>query len=259
MKTLREHLRQPLVRTYMASAGGVLLISFLLIMVRSNPVSAALAVAIAIPGLLGRWTLSPVLHLLIVAYVMVDPYGLLVISPDSFASSAFAGSQFSNGFGIMDMLLTASTLCYLLMQYRLYSLLHRALPMDREPYHRLSQERDPALRPARLIRDTEIPYGLILVGVAVVVGQIAWQILWYFCETTDRRQIAPWIAAFIGVVWALTIALMLGAAIFGYLAMRQATREEAELYLRDGLWEQTGREQLRIQRWRQWWLSRRKR
>ena len=54
-------------------AGAGLLVYGMVMMARGNEAGALLAVLLAIPGILARWTAAPVLILLLTTYLLIDP------------------------------------------------------------------------------------------------------------------------------------------------------------------------------------------
>ena len=99
----------------------------------------------------------------------------------------------------------------------------------------------------------------MLVGLAIcsVLAAVMWSWL-SGQETTLELDDAVWRG--ILVLWLLGGGVLIVAAGLRYLALRQMTRAEAQLYLQDLLWQQTRREQRRLNRWLAWsWLGRRRR
>jgi hypothetical protein len=57
---------------------------------------------------------------------------------------------------------------------------------------------------------------------------------------------------FFVLLWGFAGGILLAYIVFWYIGLRQMKSEEATLAMQDILWQETLREQTRIQRWRVW-------
>jgi hypothetical protein len=100
----------------------------------------------------------------------------------------------------------------------------------------------------------ELSIALFTVSAATVGGFLLWRVVgavpapW----NIDSRQ---WRLGLLA--WVLIAGVAVTGAILGHLGWRRTSRSEAAIFLQDGLWHETRREQRRINRWRAW--SRRRR
>jgi len=250
--------REPAVRNYLFTGASALLVVMLAHMVRDAAIGGLLAVLVAVPGLVGRWSASPILFLLVSIFPILDPQGMLLIAPEYMGRGRDPvipglNTQTKNAFDITDLFLAAGMLCYLIAQYRLLSLMNRSFPPDRVPFHRPKADDESPKRPAKLVREDEIPFALALSSAFVLGGQIVWLLIWTFTgDDGNRSMFIGQTGAFVVVVWGLSVGLLISATVFGYLSMRNASHAEADMFLRDGVWQETYREQQRVHRWRIW-------
>jgi hypothetical protein len=189
-------------------------------------------------GLAFRWRSAPLVLLAAVAFTQIIPYWVLM-------------SRRPPGALPIDLGLCAAVLAYVLAQYRLFGLTTTLFPTD--PRRRLDKPppRDPARVPGR-----EVPTALVTVATAAVGAAFLWRVV----SAVPPEWGAPTQAWKLGLLaWILGAALLLTAGVIGYLGWRRLSAQEASLYLRDVLWQETRGEQRRIQRWRAWALLRRER
>src|SRR5204862_3489228 len=124
--------------------GAGLLVYGMIMLGRGNDAGALLAVLLAIPGILARWTASPILVLLLTTYLVIDPGFMSLIGWVS-GSVWFTPRTGGGGFNLEDVILAAALLAYVIGHFRLTSILHQGMPD--EPTAR--KERDPLNPPKR--------------------------------------------------------------------------------------------------------------
>ena len=252
---LFQRLRPPAALNYLVLTGAGLLVYGLIMMARGNDAGALLAVLLAIPGILARWTAAPVLVLLLTAYLMIDPgfinlIGWITGSPWFFPRPV-------GGFDLEDVLLAAGLLAYTIGHYRLTSMVHQGMPTE-STAQRASDPANPPRRPPDLVGPDELQHTLLAAGGCLIAGQLAWTILAQV-EKAGRPRLSEFSAGsarLILVVWVTGLALMLVSAVLVYLRGNRMTGAEAALVLRDEFFQEERRETDRLQRWRKWFKER---
>ncbi|MFI4982666.1 MAG: hypothetical protein ACHQIO_20125 [Nevskiales bacterium] len=240
------------------------------------------------PALLGalaltfRWRAGPVIVLLAVILLLLawrmrtDPGRLVLYSilwvrwwAADFdwwrISLRRGGPPWQGVLPFSDLLLALSLLAYAAGQYRLQGLTVRLFPPDWRR-RRAAARQGPAQkqRYAELLRRppqwvTIREFGILLAALAIcgVLTSLLWT--WLLGQETNLELDDP-VWRGILVLWLLGGGLLIVAGGLRYLALRRMTPAEAQLYLQDLLWQQTRREQRRLNRWLAWaWLSRRRR
>jgi hypothetical protein len=193
-------------------------------------------------GLAFRWRSAP---LVLLAAVALTQLGLVwMYGPGSVALNA-------RGRLPVELSLCGATLAYVMAQYRLFGLTGSVFPADaRRP---LDQ---PPPRDAARVPASEAPVALVTVAAATVGVFFLWQVIVSMPPALNIRP-TVWEAGLL--IWLAGGALVLAAGVIGQLGWRRLSPDEAELYLRDVLWQETRGEQRRIHRWRAWALRRRER
>jgi hypothetical protein len=247
----KDLLKAPGVVRYILACLSALAIIFVVMLERTFVILALLPV---VAGLLGGMTsLGPVL--------------LIVAIAVSLNQLPFAETQFSRSV-ILDTILCAAVLIYVMAQFRLQSLALWVFPLD----PRLRDKRGPEpgrfflfrmprkmvrrRRSAGLVSTTEI---WLMLFIALMVALLA-QLLWFTVpsETANPGLLGPvWHA--ILVVWTVGIAWFVAAGWIDYRQQSRMTVAEATLYLQDAVWAETRREQRRLNRWLAWSRIRRQR
>lgn len=247
--------RDPAALNYLVLAGAGLLVYVLLLLAQGNSAGAMIAVLLAVPGVLARWTSSAILVLLLTAYLIIDPgfYSLL----NSISGFGWYWPRAGGGFDLEDVILAGALLAYTVGHYRLTGLFHQAMPDDPAP----RRERDPAnppRRPGGLVGADELPRTLIVAGACVIVGQAAWVVLVLTerLSRADEPRFSTGPARFLLVAWVAGLGLMAVSAALVYLRSARMSRAEARLVLRDEFFQENRRETDRLQRWRKWYKER---
>ena len=150
---------------------------------------------------------------------------------------------------MMDLILCAAVLAYVMGHYRLLSLTRHIFPPDAR---RLSGDgfADPARgRSADLVSGWEMALLVLALPLWTVLSVVAWG---WLIEDMGPLGMTREVWRMIRIVWAgLTIVAVTGV-VAGYLRRTLATPEESLLYLQDQLWRQTRREQSSLNRWLTW-------
>lgn len=255
-----DSLREPAARNYLFVGFTALIVYYLLASEhdRCGEIGALLTLAVAIPGLLFRWVLSPALFLILLTYLLMDR------NFDSLASY-FAGYRYrvrgkvNTEFDPTDCLFAAAVITYLTAFYRMMSFVHKGMPEDPPPRRKGQPEPETPRRPFHHFADRELLVALGLGALYVLLGAATWLAVE---DYESRRKLGgSWgvtrpFARLMLFLWAIGTATVLAGAVFRYLKMTRMTRPQARLVLQDSFWEETRREQERIQRWRRWYANR---
>jgi len=248
-------LRPPAALNYLIMAGAGLLLYAFVMFGQGNDTGAILAILLAVPGVLARWTGSPVLILLLTIYLKIDPGFMNIIG--LFTGSRWFYPEPGIGFFVEDVILAAGLLAYSIGHFRLLSLIHQSMPED-PTSRRDIDPKNPPRRPLRLIGADELQKTLIVAGVCVVVAQMAWWTV-VFVERSGRPNETGFSNAtsrLLIVVWVGGSLLILFSAVLVYLRGNRMTRTEAAISLRDDFFQENRRETDRLQRWRKWFKER---
>lgn len=249
-----EGLALPAVRNYVFTGIIALVLFYAAMAERYNDVGAILTLFVAIPGLIFRWVISPVLFLILTTYLLIDPN---FVGLSEMLAGRFGGwGRYYGRFSVFsDALLSASVLIYLMANFRVLSLVHRSMPDDPPPRRKGQPEPQPPRRPIELFAERELGIMLGLAAFAVFLGISAWQLL----SSYERGEnlggtwgITQPFARLMLFLWSIGTLTVLTGAIFRHLALQRMSRLQARLLLQDLFWRETRREQERIHRWRRW-------
>lgn len=250
-----QRLRPPAALNYLVLVGAGLFVYGLIMMSRGNDLGALLAVLLAVPGVLARWTAAPVLVLLLTTYLMIDPGFINVIG------WVTGGPWFlpdpGTGFKLEDLLLAGGLLAYTIGHFRLTALVHQGMPNESSAQRAADPARPPR-RPVELVQPDELPRTLIVAGGSLIVGQVVWVLLKQieYAGRPRASQFTVGTARFLLLAWVIGLALMLISAALVYLRGNRMSRAEAALVLRDEFFQENRRETDRLQRWRKWFKER---
>jgi hypothetical protein len=252
---LLQMLREPAAWSYLLVALAALIIYCILMSDRTHDaggnLGTLLTLIVAVPGLIGRWAISPILFLILTTYLLIDPnFDRLMRS---------TSHRHVHTGQIDDLLLGASVLVYLMAQFRLLSLLHKSMPDDPPPRRTGQAEPVAPRRPAATFADREIKALFVLALGCILAGCLAWLSISEFDSAKQvggalgiQRPFAQLMMFFWGFMSASTLMIVF----FRYRALRRMSRLEARLMLQDMFWVETRREQERIYRWRRWHRNR---
>jgi hypothetical protein len=196
--------------------------------------------------LLTHWEHGPPLVLLSLA-------GLLGMSGSPARTTYVGWSRFQRPT-LVDLMLCAAVLAYVMGHYRLLSLMRRIFPAD--PQRRRS---DPVQRRSA---DLVTGWETALLGLALPVWTGLAGVVWMGAteEGPPLNMPREWWRV-LRLVWAALAVLAAAGIAVSYLRQTTATPEESLLYLQDQCWRQTRREQTILNRWLTWarWRAQRKR
>ena len=227
-------------RHYQALCGLALAAVFLVQLQQSSlaaPITVLANLFVAFIGTLGilyRVRLSPIFVLIALAVPqLIEQHQTnLLFQPD------FRRFRFLD---ISDVLLCIAMLTYLIGQYRLHGLWFGILPGD--PRHADRARSEGSLSAAEMVALIfPVPIFALLAEFAAVLLKQHWT----FLDVKPREQQS------LVVAWSLLLAMFLGAQAFRYWKRLQMDRFSAQLLLQDVLWQQTRREQRRVNRWSVW-------
>ena len=248
-------------RDYLFAGLAALLVVFVGMTLRGGPVPGAVAPAAGLLGLLLGWTSMPVVFLLMLAYLLVFPFGLPYYSG---AVNDAVGSQLR----VPDLVLTAAALIYLIAQYHLLGMTDRVVPTDPAP-----GTTGTVRRPAAAVVPGEFSRLLSAAAASVVAGQAAWFALTHLSLDLDGFppiRLGPPAAPtpddpYTASAWFTRTVLLGGAAALGGLAagfafwywrLLRLTPDEARMMLLDAGWRESRRELNRLEKWRAWGRTR---
>jgi hypothetical protein len=251
----------PGVRNYVFAGLGALAMVFAILLAIGGPLGGILVVLIGVAGLLLRWPASPALFLLLLVWFVVFPGGIPPGNDNPW--------EITEGrFRVPDLILVFSAVVYLACHYRLYGLSTQALPFD-GPIRRKGEK--PYRRPPGVIVPGEIGRLLAVVGAVVIAGQLAWLFVTSFqaapgefiplrqidYRSLYRRDTSPgtygmWVSRFMILTGLIFFTALFARLVFGYWRLRLMGPAEAGMVLQDAGWDETRREQVRIEKWRAW-------
>jgi hypothetical protein len=253
-KKLFDRMRQPAALNYLSMWGIGLAGYFMIMTSRGNDLLVFMAIVLAIPGIIARWTFAPAFVLMLTTLMLIDP-GMMGMA-SSMSGGSWYGASGQLGFGVEDILLALFLLAYVIGHFRLLGILHQALPND--PTLRKQVDPDnPPRRATNIIAPDEFTKTLMVLGGCAIAGALAWGLL-YLIDKNQRPNAFTdigWSRCFL-FLWAIGSLLLFATAILAYLRHSRMTRLEAEMVLRDGFFHETRRETDRVQRWRRWYKRR---
>jgi hypothetical protein len=234
---------QPGVRAYVAIGAAALV---LLALILAERASLSIGIIVLLAGLIGSMlALGPILVIVTTA---------IVVNFSSSMTWPFVDGSATDG------LICAAVLAYALAHYRLQSLLSHLYPIDPRDREPASSEKWIASwrRRGRLCKHHRTPdmvTGAELVGAAWVLSAcvIGAHLIWRFVSSDSGNPgLHPPIWRVVVVIWLIGGSGLVAYAVLTYLRIRGDTPEEAALYLQESAWQQTRREQRRLNRWLVW-------
>jgi hypothetical protein len=243
----------PLFNTYAVLCLGALAVIFLIEAQRGIRLTTPLLLAIGLAGVLVRLRAGPIL-------LLVTLTAGFALEQHQLTGFGWRWYERPRAFQVSDVVLCGAVLTYVASQYRLQALTRHVFPLD-------PRRREPVPgRPGRkrLVRRTRSPrlatpeegaVLLLVVPVPALLAQAAWLLL-----------ARPWsifglphpVGRLLLLAWVLAVGGFVAAALLGHWRSRQMTAEEGELFLQDTLWQETRREQRRLNRWLAWSALRRR-
>jgi hypothetical protein len=257
-------LRDPVVRPYLYAALGALALVFLVMFDNGSDIGAVLVALLGIANLLFRWVSGPPFLLFVIAYFAVFPFG--------FPEAEFADPRKipDNYFRIADLVLVLASLVYTRCAYRLFGLIHVAMPLE-NAYPRA--EDAPPRRPPAHVAPTELVW---MIGTALaLLGQGAWWAVnnveffpasgafpFRWADDDPRRfmrrgpleagEFTAGQTRFFVSLFVLFFGYLLLRLVFGYWRLRTMSAAEAASVCTDTAWAETHRERVRLEKWRLW-------
>jgi hypothetical protein len=251
----------PAVRNYVFAGLGALAMVFVILFALSGPIGGVMVVLLGVAGMLRRWPASPGFVLLLVLWFVLFPGGI----PPGFDSPF---EVVEGRFRVADLMLAFSLTVYVACHYRLYGLSAQALPFENTV--RKKGEK-PYRRPPEVIRPGEITRLLVVAGVVVIAGQVAWLIVTGLAvdpgefiplqladdPRTFRRGVpseamSTGFSRFVILTGLLFFTTLFARLVFGYWRLRMMGPAEAGMMLQDAGWDETRRENTRLEVWRAW-------
>ncbi len=252
---LEETMASPAGRNYMFLAGACATLNFVLMAGESLDVVAILSTMIAIAGLTLRWSISPFIYLLLVGYHLFDP-GMSVL----FQTFARFASRRTGLPRTEQLLIALGVIGYIFSMFRLMSFWHTAAPARFRNRKEFRQKGEGKLNRPFANAPEEESYGFaVQVLACAAFGLSAMMLLNLAGLRLSARNGAPLerhLATFSPFVAVTVGSLVLFHLICLLLESRQQSREKAYLILADTLWNETRREQQRIDRWTGWFEDR---
>lgn len=242
-------------RDYVFAGMAALLVLFVGLTVRGDPITALIPPAVGAIALVFRTPALPIVFLFVLSYLLVFPLGV----PFYWKENDVAGSQFR----LQDLLVVAAALAYLICQYRSFGLSQEGMPSDTS-----QRVGPPVRRPAEAVPADEFPRMLRAVAAFVLAGQVAWLGLTYlsldlravppirFGEPKSWQRgpfiVSPEITRFLLLVGAAGFGGLFARLAFGYWRLTKLSRDEARMMLLDTSWQEARRELNRQEKWRAW-------
>jgi hypothetical protein len=234
---LRSH---PAVRNYMLLSLAALFVLVVCLVDRGLRWWSLLPALIGCMSLLAPWSAGPPL-------VLVSLTGLIL-----------SGTRYRWGYlygvgmvvpTVMDLVLCAAVLAYVIGQYRLISLLRDVFPTDPRRSRGGASPETASRRPADLVTPKELALVVLALPLWTGLSVAAWR--WLIDETPSLDiERDAWRGLL--TAWAVIVVVGVVAAVAGYARQNTATPEEGLLYLQDQLWRDTRREQSGLNRWLVW-------
>jgi hypothetical protein len=153
---------------------------------------------------------------------------------------------------VPDIILCAAVVGYAAGHYRLQAMLVGIFPRELRASSR--KKRASWYRTPALVSRDEIAMLLVALPVFAVVGQVLWRRL---AAGWGNPGLPPDTWTLVLAAWLVAVVAVTGSAFIGYWSWRQMTADEAALLLQDVLWNETRREQRRLNRWLTWAKTRR--
>jgi hypothetical protein len=249
------------VRNYLFAGLAALAMVFVIVFAGSGPIGAMPIVLLGVAGLLFRWPATPLFVLLLLLWFMIFPGGI----PSGYDNPY----EISEGhFRVTDVILVFSVVVYVVCHYRLYGFSAQAIPFE-NAIRRKGEK--PFRRPPGLTRAGEIGRVLAVAGVVVMAGQLAWLFATileadpgafiplkvaeqrpYYRRSGDAGPLAPGFSRFIVLTGLIFFTTLVARLVFGYWRLRKLGAAEAGMILLDAGWEETRRENVRVESWRAW-------
>lgn len=249
-----ERLEIPFLNTYTLLCLAALAAIFLVETQRGARLTTPLVLAIGLVAVLTRLRFGPIL---LVATLAAG----YLIEQQRLTGFGWRWYDRPRAFQVADVVLCGAVLIFVAAHYRLQALTRHIFPLDhrrREPVPGKPGKRR-MVRPKRsweLATPEEAALLVLLVPVPALVGQALWLVV---AHRWNVLGLPHPVGRILLLGWVLTVTAALAAALLGHWRTRQMRGDEATLYLQDVLWQETRREQRRLNRWLAWAHLRRRR
>ncbi len=262
-----DMIANPAARTYlMISMGGLIASCFLVFLHFNSMFGAIILFIIGAGGLLARWSSAPPVFVLFLGYVAIFPY----VVPES---EVFRFRQ--NVLKMMiqpgDILVLGSVMVYLLGSLRLYAITHTGMPFE-APKMFIKPKTKPTIRPRTPIGDLELWMLFVRVGLFVLLGQVAWNLItklrvdfqsnipittyplnYAYDRYRGTGEILPsYVSQFLIAVAFISLMVLLCSFTLYYLWLLRMNRDEARMVVLDQAWSTARRDYNRPESWRAW-------
>jgi hypothetical protein len=149
---------------------------------------------------------------------------------------------------LADLCVGAALLGYAVAQYRLQGIVGHALPPNVRP-GRKTAESAVYRRPLERVGLVELA-GLLLVLIGAPAAAVL--LLAWISQTSPPFGMADRLWRPMLLLWLIGLTAFLASVVLRVVGWLQASPEAHELYLQDVLWQETRREQTRLNRWLTW-------
>jgi hypothetical protein len=202
-------------------------------------------------GIVARWRSAPTLLLIAVGGILYVQSAMLVRGQPSRLQATWSADEV-----ITYLIVGGAVLAYTAAHYRFQSLVLNVLPPD----PRLRKGGEPRRRSPRLVSGGEMPFLLVSVGVLTGLAGVVWVAQLTLAGEWYARPWPPGGFEALGMMllrvrplaWLVGTVALVAATVLGHLGWRRLGQAEARGFLQDQVWQETRREQGRIQRWRVW-------
>jgi hypothetical protein len=262
-----DMIANPAARTYlMISAGGLIATCLLVFLFFNSMLGAVILLLIGVGGLLARWSSAPPVFVLFLGYIAIFPN----VIPDG---EVFRFKQDVLKMVIRpgDILVLGSLMVYLLGSLRLYAITHTGMPFD-APKMFIKPKAKATIRPRTPIGDLELWLLFARVGLFVLLGQVAWNLLTKLRVDFDSSipvttyppgfpydrfrgsaEIMPSYASqFLLGMAAVALLVLVCSFTLYYLWLLRMNRDEARMVVLDEAWKTSRRDYNRPEAWRGW-------
>lgn len=264
---LLDMIRNPAARTYLMISGGGLLATCLLVFLFFNSAFGAMILfLIGAGGILARWSSAPPVFVLFLGYIAIFPN----VFPEGEAFR-FRQDVLKTVIQPGDILVLGCTLVYLLGSLRLYAITHTGMPFD-APKMFIKPKTKPTVRPHTPIGDLELWMLFARVGLFVLLGQVAWNLLtklrvdfgsnipvttyppgFPYERFRGSAEIMPSSASqFLLGMGAVALVVLVCSFTLYYLWLLRMNRDEARMVVLDEAWRTSRRDYNRPEAWRGW-------
>lgn len=259
--SLRGRFVDPAVRNYLFVGLGALVMIFMVLLQQGSDIGGLGFLMVGTVGLIFRWPTVPPFLLLWLLWFLAFPFGLPPIYENPY--------ELGNGtLRIADVLLAFSLVVYISVHYRLYGLTMQAVALEERALR--GKKPKPTKRPASLIRSGEVARLIYLSVGVVLAGQFLWllatsleidvnadfPIKWAKQRLTGQKRLPEelylWHTRLLILLGIGFLGTLLARLVFGYWKLRILSAAEGGMMIQDAGWDETRREQTRVEKWRIW-------